>query len=276
MKKRASGVLMHPSSLPGNYSVGSFGRYAYKFIDFLSQSGFSYWQVLPFCMPDEYGSPYKSRGLFSVNPWFVDLEILAENGLLGKSELASAVQREPYLSEYDRSRERLSLLRLAAERVTKRDIIEEWIDSRGELSYTAEYLAAADGGDSLFFHKFLIYEFHRQWCSLRAYANERGVGIIGDMPMYTSYESADVWAHPELFLLDGDGEPACVAGVPPDCFSGDGQLWGNPLYDWRCMKARGYGFFRERLRHALELFRYYRHGTSARCVGVYSFGTSYA
>ncbi|MBQ7362950.1 MAG: 4-alpha-glucanotransferase [Clostridia bacterium] len=269
MKKRASGVLMHVSSLPGDYSVGSFGGGAYKFIDFLADAGFSYWQVLPFCMPDECGSPYKSKGSFSVNPWFIDLPILKKQGLITDSELDSARQHSPYLSEYARLPERMSLLRRAAERVTDRERVEEFIATNGELSYTARYLAIAEeqgdiphrlwrdvqpSADTLFFHKFLIYEFCKQWQGVKSYANSRGISVIGDMPIYAAYESADVWARPEAFLLDGELLPRSVAGVPPDYFAKEGQLWGNPLYNWRGMRERGFDFFRARMENALSLF----------------------
>ncbi len=269
MKKRASGVLMHPSSLPGGYSVGSFGGSAYRFIDFLADSGFSYWQVLPFSMPDEYGSPYKSRGCFSVNPWFIDLPTLFEAGLITAGELSGAREMTPYLSEYGRTGERLLLLRRASERVIHRDRIEAFIEDEPELAYTARYLAIAEEkGDiphrlwngiepsegTLFFHKFIIYEFYRQWRCVKEYAGARSISVIGDMPIYAAYESADVWAHPEVFLLDGELLPRCVAGVPPDCFSSDGQLWGNPLYNWRVMRGENFAFFRRRMESALSLF----------------------
>ncbi len=245
-------MLMHPSSLPGGYSVGSFGKWAYKFIDFLADSGFSIWQVLPFCMPDEYGSPYKSCGAYSINPWFIDLETLCDKGLLTNEELVSARESTPYLAEYGRLSERLSLLRRAAERFCDKEAAERFVSASPELTYTAEYLAREDG--SLFFHKFLIYEFYNQWQVVKTYANQRGVYIVGDMPMYVSEESADVRYRGENFKLDALGFPKRVAGVPPDYFAKDGQLWGNPLYDFSAMRKSGYDFFKRRIERELSLF----------------------
>jgi 4-alpha-glucanotransferase len=268
--RRESGVLMHVSSLFGNYSCGGFGAEARYFVDFLCESGFSVWQVLPFCMPDEYGSPYKSYSAFGANPYFIDLPTLYEAGLLTAEELTEARQESPYLCEQDRlAEERLALLARAAARVEDRSEVLRFVGAHPELARAAEFLALKDanGGcewqnftvtspdpERLFCWQFIQYEFFRQWQTVKQYANERGIRIVGDVPIYVAADSADVWAHREQFLLDGDGHPRSVAGVPPDYFSEDGQLWGNPLYDWKRMKADGYRWWRERISYMLTLF----------------------
>ena len=270
--KRASGVLMHVSSLYGEYSIGSFGKEAREFIDFLVDSGFSYWQVLPFCMADECNSPYKSYSAFGGNPLFIDLPTLFEKGLLTQGELDSAKQNNPYLCEYERlNAERIPLLKQAAARVgeDERAKIAEFIASHPDLADAALFLAlrAKNGGslwhkwsedcpdaDELFFWQFVQYEFFNQWLSVKSYANERGISVIGDVPIYVALDSCDVWANREQFQLDRDHYPTSVAGVPPDYFSEDGQLWRNPLYDWKQMKSDGYDWWCRRLSHMLTLF----------------------
>ncbi len=269
---RSCGVLMHVSSLPGDYSIGSFGKEARDFVDFLTDCGFSLWQVLPFCMADEYNSPYKSYSAFSGNPYFIDLPTLLRKGLLTEEELKNARQVSPYLCEFDRlAEERLSLLRLASTRVRadKRERIALFLAEHPDLAKAAEFLALrkANGdrpwqewteetpdAEELFFWQFVQYEFYHQWMSLKEYANSRGVQIIGDIPIYVATDSADVWANREEFQLDAHGYPSAVAGCPPDYFSEDGQLWGNPLYRWSAMKKNGFSWWRRRLEHMLTLF----------------------
>ena len=263
---------MHVSSLYGDYSVGSFGKEAKEFIDFLSECGFSYWQVLPFCMTDECNSPYKSLASFGANPMFIDLPTLRARGLLTEEELLSAKQKTPYLCEYDRlSNERLSLLRKASERASdhEKKKIAEFMEKNPSLAKAAEFLALreANGGvlwtdwtvdtpteGELFFWQFVQYEFFTQWMSVKSYANGKGIKIIGDVPIYVALDSADVWADPEQFQLDEMHRPLCVAGCPPDYFSEDGQLWGNPLYDWDAMKKDGYAWWGRRIEYMLTLF----------------------
>ena len=267
---RASGVLMHISSLPGDYSTGAFGKEAKDFIDFLADSGFTYWQVLPFCMPDECNSPYKSYSSFGGNPYFIDISILYNKGLISKEELDAAKQRSPYLCEYDRLRdERLQLLAKAAARVKDKSVIYDFLSEHTYLAKAAEFLALRDANnnlpwyewsvdkateDKLFLWQFIQYEFFIQWKEIRAYANKKGIKIIGDIPIYVAFDSADVWADPSQFQLDKDGMPKCVAGCPPDYFAEDGQMWGNPIYDWKKMKADGYSWWCERIKYMLTLF----------------------
>lgn len=272
--KRQSGILLHVSSLPSDYGIGSFGRGAYELVDLLAESGFSIWQVLPFCVTDEYHSPYKSRASLGVNPYFIDLDLLAEEGLLTERELQGARQHSPYLAEYGRlERERLPLLAKAAARVKKsqkkKAEVLSFVASHAPFGRACEFLALSreNGGapwqtwrthtpdpDTLFLWQFIHYEFYRQWHALKSYANEKGISIIGDLPMYVDLDSADVYFAPHLFRLDGEGYPTAVAGVPPDAFAADGQLWRNPLYNYTEMARDGFAFWRERLGVMLELF----------------------
>jgi 4-alpha-glucanotransferase len=268
--KRSSGVLMHVSSLWGEYGAGSFGKEAREWIDFLAASGFGAWQVLPFCLPDECNSPYKSHSAFSSNPYFIDLPTLFEQGLLTKSELDAARQKSPYLCEFDRLREeRFALLSIAASRVKDREPITKFLQAHPQIDLFCRYMAikAKNGGSCwnewenedadekiLWVWQFTQYEFCRQWLLLKDYANKRGISIIGDIPIYVAYDSSDVWANQELFLLNKQHMPMCVAGVPPDYFCEDGQLWGNPLYNWARMKQDNYAWWRERISFMLELF----------------------
>ena len=268
--KRSSGVLMHVSSLWGKYSEGSLGAEAREWIDFLADSGFSVWQVLPFCLPDDCNSPYKSFSAFSVNPFFIDLPTLRDQGLLTDGELAAAEQKTPYACEFDRlNAERMPLLARAAARVSDRTPIEDFLKSHPQIANFCRFMAlkAANGGkewidwtvdapdeESLRTWQFTQYEFCRQWAELKAYANARGIRIVGDIPIYVAYDSSDVWANRALFLLDKRDRPTAVAGVPPDYFAEDGQLWGNPLYNWRRMKQDGYAWWCERMSFMMELF----------------------
>ena len=269
---RGSGVLLPVFSLPGKYSCGSFGKEAFDFIDFLADCGFSYWQVLPFCMTDEYNSPYKSFSAFAGNPYFIDLRRLADEGLLTEKELSEAEQNTPYVCEYERlGKERLDLLRLAASRSGDdlKKAITDFTEADRHLADACRFLALKEANhnlpwyewtvseyseEELFFRRFVQYFFFGQWEKVRKHAASRGVKIIGDIPIYVSYDSADVCFGRELFLTDREGRPSAVAGVPPDYFSADGQLWGNPIYDWKKMKKDGYGWWRARLAHELSLF----------------------
>ena len=268
--KRAAGVLMHISSLPGDYSVGSFGKAAFDFIDFLRSAGFTYWQVLPFGIPDDYLSPYKSVSAFAGNPYFIDLELLHKEGLLTEQELCDARQKNTYLVEAKRlQNERASLLRRAAGRAQNRVEILEFIEENPHLRDACRFLALKCANHQLswqdwevgepceedfFYYAFTQFHFHRQWQAVKSYANEKGIKLIGDMPIYVDTDSADVYFNRAEFKLDKKGRPTHVAGVPPDYFSADGQMWGNPLYDWAAMKKNGFAWWRARMAHMLTLF----------------------
>lgn len=268
--RRASGVLLPVFSLPGRYGCGSFGREALSFVDFLAESGFSYWQVLPFGMTDEYHSPYASYGSFSGNPYFIDVSLLCEAGLLTEEERKCAEIPSPYAADYERlAHERIPLLLKAASRETDRAPIRKFMEENPHVAEFCRYMALRDkhtgipsrcfpddlpDGERLFGWEFIEYTFYTQWARVRAYANERGISIIGDLPIYVSLESADVYCDPRQFQLTRDGDPRMVAGVPPDDFTEDGQLWGNPLYNWQEMKKDNYRWWRDRLAHMLMLF----------------------
>jgi len=268
--KRKSGVLMHISSLWGEFSCGGFGKAAREFVDFLAECGFSYWQVLPFCPVDDFNSPYKSYSTFAGNPYFIDLETLFEKGLITKEELESAKQSTPYLCEFERLREeRFEPLKAAAMRVGDKSAIKEFISQRPYIENFCKFMALKNANnqkpwqewtvseiddDILFAWEFIQYESFSQWKETKEYANEHGIELIGDMPIYVSPDSADVYFDRDLFLLDEKGYPTSVAGVPPDYFTEDGQLWGNPLYDWSKMKEDGYRWWIDRVSASLELF----------------------
>lgn len=268
--KRSSGVLMHVSSLWGEYSEGSLGEEALKWIDFLSDCGFSYWQVLPFCLPDECNSPYKSYSAFSLNPYFIDLKALHSKGLITDAELENARQGTPYSCEFERmSKERLELLKRASERFDGWEDVKEFLKYHPENAQFCTFMALKKANNGAVWQEWTVkepdaselrlwqftqYIFYTQWMRIKAYANKKGISIIGDLPIYVALDSSDVWASPELFQLDGDNYPTSVAGVPPDYFSADGQLWGNPLYNWKRMKEDGYLWWRRRMSFMCELF----------------------
>ena len=261
---------MHISSLPGKFSCGSFGKSAKEFVDFLSRSGFSYWQVLPFCPTDEYNSPYKSYSTFAGNLNFIDLEVLFEKGLLKECELKEAEQESPYLCEFERlSEERFELLKKASLRVKNKKTITDFAEKNSYIQSYCKFMALKHANDFnewqewtvykynediLFAWQFIQYEFFKQWKEIKLYANQKNIEIIGDIPFYVSFDSADVMANKKLFQLGENGYPLKVAGVPPDYFSEDGQLWGNPLYDWNEMQKDGYLWWTDRLETMLELF----------------------
>lgn len=268
--KRASGVLMHISSLFGEYSTGSFSDNVKYFIDFLSDCGFSYWQVLPFCMVDECNSPYKSYSAFAGNPYFIDLDTLCKKGLVTEDELTGYRQQTPYICEYVRLyHTRSEILMKASKRASNRDEIEAFIKSDIYLDKFCSFMALKDANDQkcwtdwtsdridddvLFMWKFIQYEFFSQWLPLKKYANDKGIKIIGDVPFYVSYDSSDVWSDKKLFELNDDFSQKSAAGVPPDYFSADGQLWGNPIYNWDEMEKDGYKWWCDRLGHMFTLF----------------------
>ena len=276
---RSSGVLMPISTLFGSDSIGCFGKEAREFVDFLAESGFTWWQVLPFSMADACNSPYKSYSAFGGNPYFVDIRTLAEEGYLTPEELALVHEDTHWVCEYKKLADtRIDLLRLAATRATDEDreaiaafaaenpYIEQFCTFMGhraandDLPWYQWKTEKETGYAALVFEtehfawQFIQYHFMKQWTALRAYANEHGILILGDIPIYVDYDSCDVWANRDQFRLDETGAPAVVAGCPPDYFAEDGQLWGNPIYDWDKMKDNDFSWWAARIRHMLTLF----------------------
>ncbi len=284
---RSSGILMHISSLPSKYGIGTMGREAYRFADFLKKAGQKYWQLLPMG-PTSYGdSPYQSFSTFAGNPYFIDLELLAEDGLLDTAELESINWGiEPRYVDYGKIYEsRFRVLRIACERGYERDQeeVEAFARENSWLPNYALYMAVKQHFDmkswldwpdedirvrkseavaayteklqeDIRFFTYLQYLFYRQWNALREYIHSLGIQIIGDLPIYVAMDSADVWAEPEFFQLGEGNVPTEVSGVPPDYFGADGQLWGNPLYDYDKMRADGFGWWIRRVEGASRLF----------------------
>ena len=281
---RKSGILMPVFSLPSRYGIGTFGYEAYRFVDFLKKAGQSYWQILPL-NPTNFGdSPYQSFSSFAGNPYFIDLQMLIDEGLLTKAEADSYDFGGEKGVEYDKLyAHRKDCLRHAFLRFEETpeylDFCNRnafWLDdyalfmtiksAQNDRAFCEwdEPLKNRDTAaiaafkslcaKELDFYRFIQYKFMTQWYALKKYANERGISIIGDIPIYVACDSADVWADREQFLLRDDATPTLVAGCPPDAFSDDGQLWGNPLYDWVKMKSDGYAWWKRRLSHALSLY----------------------
>ena len=282
---RESGILMHITSLPGPYGIGTMGKNAYAFVDFLKKAGQSCWQILPLT-PTGYGdSPYQSFSACAGNHYLIDLDTLVAEGLLKKKEIRDIPwgenpQRVDFGAMYAN---RMTVLNLAFQRFTPDAEYEAFVEENREwLPDYALFMAlkGAYGGEpwlnwpeKLKLHDeqaleekrrelsrqiglqyFVQYEFDKQWKALRRYAAENGIRIIGDVPIYVPLDSADVWANPELFQLDENRRPKKVAGCPPDSFTADGQLWGNPIYDWDKMAETGYAWWIKRLKAAGKLY----------------------
>ena len=287
MQERYAGILLPVTALPSPYGVGTLGAQAKKFVDFLAKAKQKLWQVLPL-VPTGYGdSPYASSCAVAGSPYLIDIDELIKQGLLTKEEAeeyscspsSDKTERVNYEALFYR---RIPLLKIAFSRFNREaPEFKEFLE-KGEYADFAAFMAIKEAHDwkaistweekyrtrdeqaldeflsaneeTVLFWHFTQYEFFRQWNELKAYANAHGVDIMGDMPLYVSEDSTEVWAHPELFLLNGDGVPTEVAGVPPDYFSEDGQLWGNPLYNWERMKQDGYAWWTERLKKALTMY----------------------
>lgn len=282
---RESGILMHITSLPGPYGVGTMGKYAFAFVDFLKKAGQSKWQVLPLT-PTGFGdSPYQSCSTFAGNPYLIDLEILVGEGLLSKAELETVIwnSREDRVDYGLLYENRQKVLRLAYARFQKKEELErfsrkccdwlpdfalfmalkdahggkpwyEWEEPLKRRNPNALWKARQELKDSIRFYCFVQYLFEKQWEALKTYAHEAGVEIIGDVPIYVPLDSADVWSDTELFQLDDKLNPVAVAGCPPDGFTEDGQLWGNPLYRWKVHKKDGYNWWLRRIRAAAQRY----------------------
>ena len=286
---RESGILFPIFSLPSKFGVGSFSREAYEFVDFLEKSGQGFWQILP-VGPTGYGnSPYQPFSAFAGNPYFISPEVLIEEGLLTWDECNACdfgkdEERVDYGALYEN---RFTLLKKAhvrfkenkeEQKAYKKFIEKEsfWLndyalfkaikDSKGGASWLdwEDGLKKRDEkelenakkelSDEIDFVIFCQYEFDKQWNKLRKYANDKNVKIIGDLPFYVSLDSSDAWSHPEVFQMDKNLEPKVVAGCPPDAFSATGQLWGNPIYDWKALKKSGYDWWVRRMERNYEFY----------------------
>jgi 4-alpha-glucanotransferase len=284
LDRRRSGVLLHPTSLPSLYGIGDLGPAAFEFLDYVARANQTLWQVLPLG-PTGYGdSPYASPSAFAGNPLLIAPDPLIENDLIAAADVETlmalprervdfarlvALKRRVLETAFERGRDRLSdrlvqfrrtharwLDDYALYSALKDEFQDAWTSWEPSLrSREPRALAAARErlADRVAFHEFCQFLFFDQWSALRARAHALGVAIVGDIPIFVAHDSADVWANQHLFKLDPDGGPRVVAGVPPDYFSATGQLWGNPLYDWRVMAGEGYAWWIERFRHLLDL-----------------------
>jgi len=284
---RRSGILLHISSLPSKYGIGTFGKEAYDFVDFLKASGQCFWQILPIG-PTSYGdSPYQSPSTYAGNPYFIDFDLLAEDGLLKVEEYNSYYWGNDeadidYATIYNN---RYKVLKLAYKRGWDRDKDkvekfikdnEYWIQDYGlfmavkgkfhmksfttwDMDIRLREPEAMERYKKLLtedinFHIYIQYLFYEQWHSLKGYANTNNIKIIGDIPIYVAEDSADAWSNPQIFMLDENRIPLKVAGCPPDAFSDDGQLWGNPIYDWDQLKKEEFTWWINRIKGASELY----------------------
>ena len=288
MKERQSGVLMHISSLPGKYGIGSFGKSAYDFVDFLVRSKQTYWQILPLGTTSYGDSPYQSFSAFAGNTHFLDLDLFFQEGLLNEEELAGNWGEDSTTVDYALIYEkRRPILEKVVQRFLEKEDLTDYhrfVEEKAEwLEPFAEYMAIKESfdmkswtnwtdeeikrrhpealanyreklADKLEYHRVTQYLFDKQWKALKHYANERHIQIIGDMPIYVAEDSVEMWATPHYFKTDEVGNAACVAGCPPDGFSPLGQLWGNPIYNWRAMKLDGFTWWIKRLKASFELF----------------------
>ena len=284
---RYSGILLPISSLPSPYGIGTFSKSARDIADLLAEAGQHYWQILPLG-PTGYGdSPYQSFSAFAGNPYFIDLDTLIGEGLLKKKEVTAVDfgDDERKVDYYKLYKNRFSVLKLACSR-SNFDKTEEyrkfyednefwlpdyalfmaiknaqggkssldWPEALRKRDDKAIRKAKEDYKDDIRFYCFLQFEFSRQWKALKSYVNSKGIEIIGDIPIYVSPDSSDFWAHPDMFQVDEDNIPEAVAGCPPDAFSEDGQLWGNPLYNWEYHEKTGFAWWKNRIGHCLNLY----------------------
>ena len=287
LNKRSNGVLMHISSLPGNTGIGTLGKPAYDFVDFLKKSSQTYWQILPIC-PTSYGdSPYQSFSTFAGNPYFIDFELLVGQDFLQKKDYeniswGSDETQVDYGLLYEQRHKLFSIIQKNFEKNTPADFESFCKENAFWLDNYSLFMAIKDAhngvsflewekeiinreeqslkkwtekcSDRINYYKILQYLFFAQWNNLKKYANDNGIKIIGDIPIYVAADSADVWSSPEQFMLDENHIPTEVAGCPPDGFSADGQLWGNPVYNWDYMKKDNYSWWKKRLEMSLKNF----------------------
>lgn len=284
---RSSGIIMHIASLPGEYGIGTFGKEAYKFVDFLNKAGQRYWQILPLGQTGYGDSPYQSFSAFAGNPYFIDFDLLVEESILSEEDYKNVNfgENEEDIDYGTLFIEKMKVLRLAYDK-SKINYQKEIKDFRKEKKIWIEdyalFMAIKNHFDLVSWQNwdekikkrdeetlnkyrkelkvdieywiFLQYLFFKQWNKLKSYANARGIEIIGDIPIYVSEDSADVWGNIDGFLLDEDQNPIKVAGCPPDAFSETGQLWGNPIYNWSYMDKTGYEWWINRVRESLKMY----------------------
>ncbi|MDF2613474.1 MAG: 4-alpha-glucanotransferase [Clostridia bacterium] len=284
---RASGILMHISSLPEKYGIGTFGKQAYEFADFLKEAGQSYWQILPLGHTGYGDSPYQAFSAYAGNPYFIDLDLLEKEGLLEKTDF-EAIDFGTNEEEVDYGKlfeNRLKVLEIAyhngkeklKEKITvfekenafwltdyamymaiknKMNLVswQEWDEDIKLRNKDALDACQIELKEEIGYWTFVQYLFFKQWHALKSYVNDLGIKIIGDIPIYVSADSSDAWANGELFKLDEHKNPTVVAGCPPDAFSESGQLWGNPIYDWEYLEKTGYKWWITRIRESLKLY----------------------
>jgi len=280
---RASGILLPIFSLPSPYGIGTLGKTAYQFIDFLHLAKQKYWQVLTLG-PTSYGdSPYQTFSSFAGNPYFIDLDVLKEKGYLVEEDINAYRNLSLTIDYGDLYHWRFQILKKAFDRFQPSEAYLQFIqdnafwledyalfmslkDTFSGISwqdwpqeykiYQAEILNtyASNHGESIQFWYFIQYQFFTQWKQLKAYAHQKGIELIGDVPIYVALDSVDVWANTQQFMLDSKLKPICVAGCPPDAFAKTGQLWGNPLYNYARMKQDGYAWWMKRMQAAYQLF----------------------
>ncbi len=290
LRKRASGILLHVTSLPSKYGIGDLGPEAYKFVDFLVKSGQNYWQILPLnhTTAKTAHSPYNCSSAFAGNPLLISPVLMYRDGLLKKGEIKDAPAFSKTRVDYSMVLAyKKSLFKFAFDRFRIRNKSEDayerfkmenafWLDDFATFVSLQRHFKkhswhiwpphVRDRKGKAFQEiktrlqteierqSFLQYMFYKQWDDLKRYCTQRGIQIIGDIPIYVVYDSPDVWAHPEIFKLNQSRKPKYIAGVPPDYFSRTGQLWGNPIYDWEALKKTNYGWWMERIRHNMEMF----------------------
>ena len=281
--EKKSGILMPISSLPSDYGIGSLGKNAYKFIDFLKASNQNYWQVLPIGTTSFGDSPYSTLSTYAGGYYYIDLDLLVKDKLLTKEEIKPLKYRNGKINYEHLFNTRLDILKLAYSRFKDNNVENidylAFIDENNNWLYDFSLFMAIKTNlhsasfdvwpddvkhkyniekyvtkDDIDFWKFVEYLFFKQWMNLKTYANNLGIKIIGDLPIYVAYDSSDVWANPNIFQLDENLVPKKVAGVPPDYFSKTGQLWGNPLYNWDVLEKSNYKWWIDRIKHTSKLF----------------------
>ncbi|MTK10905.1 MAG: 4-alpha-glucanotransferase [Clostridiaceae bacterium] len=287
MITRSSGILMHIASLPSPYGIGTFGKEAYEFVDFLVGAGQSYWQILPIGPTGAGDSPYQSFSTFAGNPYFIDLDLLKEEGILTKEEYENAdFGNDPEKVDYEKMfNNKMPILRIAFQNSKgkyKDELKNFRFENKAWLEDYALYMAVKSEFDlkswqewdtdiklrkktalehykeelksEIDYWVFLQYIFFKQWAALKNYANINGIKIIGDIPIYVAEDSADTWANSEVFMLDEEKRPIVVSGCPPDAFSATGQLWGNPIYNWSHLEKTHYKWWIERIKGNINLY----------------------